>query len=71
MTAPFPVTVDIEVWTRHLVTSGRAQTGYTLIYVDPKTQQTHRVATRETEFEARQFAGTHHWIVGRVFEDHP
>jgi hypothetical protein len=59
--------VDIEVWTRKRVTAGDTITRYTLVYVEDG--KTYRVATRETEFEARRFARAHHWIVGRVFDE--
>jgi hypothetical protein len=62
-----PTVVDIEVWTRARVTAGDTITRYSILYTE--AGKTYRVATRETEFEARRFARAHHWTVGRVFDE--
>ncbi len=62
-----PITVTIEKWTRPRVTVGDTITRWTLVFVDKGV--THRIATRPTEFEARQFARQHGWIVERVFSE--
>lgn len=66
MSDPTPTFVDIEVWTAHRVTAGDVIERWTLVYTEKGRE--YRIATRETEFEARQLARAHHWMVGRVFE---
>lgn len=64
-----PTTVSIERWTYQPWPSSAPADRYTVVYTDPDTQRVYRVATRETELEARAFARTHGWEVERVYDD--
>lgn len=55
--------VTLERWSRDHRYGGGSLTAWTLIYADPKTGP-HRIATRDTEAEARAFANRHGWTVG-------
>ena len=63
------VTVSIERWTHAPFPSSIPSDRYTVVYTDPQTQRVYRVATRETELDARRFAKVHGWTVSGTYEE--